>query len=92
MAFTRLSQSQVLLSQTCHNLLLNMSQLDRCGIHLCRIPASDQRGQAVSEKRLDDYSMEAYVNDVISFQCSISHRDCVCEALVSIISLLVMCL
>ena len=69
MAFTRLSQSQVLLSQTCHNLLLNMSQLDMCGIHLCRIPASDQRGHGESEKELDDYTRHAYVNDVISLCC-----------------------
>ena len=69
MAFTRLSQSQVLLSQTCHNHLLNMSQLDMCGVHLCRIPASDQRGLGVSEKGLDDYSRDASVNDVISLCC-----------------------
>jgi hypothetical protein len=68
MAFTRLSQSRVLLSQTCHNHLLNMSQFDMCGVHLCHIPASDQRGHGVSEKGLDDYSRDAYVHDVIALR------------------------
>jgi hypothetical protein len=69
MAFTRLSQSRVSLSQTRHNQLLNISQFEMCGVHLCHIPASDQRGDGVSETGLDDYSRDAYVNDVISLCC-----------------------